>query len=129
MFGIPLIADKKLDFIEASKKSIETVRPEIVMYILFSLAISFIASAGALLFVIGIFFTIPFNVCAIAVAYKDVFGIENKPTKKPAKKEPGKKEEGKKEEEQKKPEQKKETKKTETKKRKKKKTEKAEEEE
>ena len=77
MFGIPLIADKKLDFIEASKKSIETVRPEIVMYILFSLAISFIASAGALLFVIGIFFTIPFNICAIAVAYKDVFGIEN----------------------------------------------------
>ena len=63
------------------------MKPEIVVYLLFTVVVSFIASAGVLLFTIGIFFTIPFNVCAVAVAYKDVFGIENKPVKKTEKKE------------------------------------------
>jgi len=74
MFGIPLIADKKLDFIEASKQSFETVKPDIALYAIFSFVISLITISGVFLFIVGIFFTIPFNACAIAVAYRDVFG-------------------------------------------------------
>ena len=63
------------------QSSFEVVKPEIVLYIRFSLALSIISTVGALLFVIGIFFTVPLNLCAIAVAYKDVFGIENASSK------------------------------------------------
>ena len=98
MFGIPLIADKKLDFIKAYKKSIETIRPEIILYLLFSLTISIISTAGILLFIIGMFFTVPFNMCAIAVAYKDVFGIENKSTEEKTEKKKAEQPEEKKEE-------------------------------
>lgn len=74
IFGIPLIADKKLDFIEAFKQSFETVKPDIALYIAFSIVLSIISFSGFFLFVVGIFFTVPFNACAIAVAYKDIFG-------------------------------------------------------
>ncbi len=88
IFGIPLIADKKLDFIQAGKKNLEIAQPEIALYLVFSLAMSIISTLGFALVVVGVFFTVPFNLCTIAVAYKDVFGIEQASTEEVAKEKP-----------------------------------------
>ena len=77
VFGLPIIADKKLDFFAASQLSIDTVKPKLAQFVLFSFIGSIITISGFLLLGIGIFFTLPIYSCAIAVAYKDVFGIQS----------------------------------------------------
>lgn len=78
LFGIPLIADQKLDFWPASQKSLNTIKPKLVEYLIFSVALSFLAGIGVLLLGIGIFFTIPLYPCAVAVAYNSVFPVSKK---------------------------------------------------
>jgi hypothetical protein len=78
MFGFPLIADQKLDFWPASQKSIDTVKPKLVEFLIFSVALSFLAGIGVLILGVGIFLTMPLYPCAISVAYDSVFGAEGK---------------------------------------------------
>lgn len=74
IFGLPLIADKKLDFWAALELSIQTVKPKLIQYLIFSFAGSIITISGGLLMGVGVLLTFPFYLCSVAVAYKDVFG-------------------------------------------------------
>jgi len=82
MFGIFLIVDKQMNFWPALMESIQTVKTNFWWFFLLSAVASIIGSIGAIAFGIGIVFTIPIQVCILAVAYRDVF-YESKQTSAP----------------------------------------------
>ena len=73
MFGIFLIADKKLDFWTAAQESYYMVRNNIWSFLGFCIVVGVLAQIGAVVCCIGIFFTAPIATCVMAVAYRDVF--------------------------------------------------------
>lgn len=74
LFGMFLIADRKMDFWSASMKSIETVGTGFFPFLAFAVATWLVGAIGSVLCVLGAALTMPIAVCAIAVAYRDVFG-------------------------------------------------------
>ena len=77
MFGLYLIVDKEMDFWPASMTSIRTVKTNFWPFFGLAAIASIIGSIGALAFGIGVVLTIPIQICILAVAYQDVFGIDS----------------------------------------------------
>ncbi|MCB0323845.1 MAG: hypothetical protein KDD69_09740 [Bdellovibrionales bacterium] len=83
LFGIPLIADKKLDVIAAVQTSIDAVKESLPQYIGFAVVASLLGFSGVLLLGVGVVLTLPMYVASIAVAYRDVFGSSTTPVAEP----------------------------------------------
>ena len=74
MFGMFLIVDKELNFLPASRESIQTVKTNFWPFFGLSAIAGIIGSIGAVAFGIGIVLTIPIQVCILTVAYQEIFG-------------------------------------------------------
>lgn len=74
MFGMFLIVDKELNFLPASRESIQIVKTNFWPFFGLSAIASIIGSIGAVAFGIGIVLTIPIQVCILAVTYQEIFG-------------------------------------------------------
>jgi uncharacterized membrane protein len=79
MFTFPLIIEKKMDFWLAMETSRKKVMENLVGFVIFGVVTGLISIAGALLCGIGSLITVPIALCAIGVAYRDVFGLEGLP--------------------------------------------------
>ena len=79
MFGMFLIVDKELNFLPASRESIQTVKTNFWPFFGLSTIAGIIGSIGAAAFGIGIVLTIPIQVCILAVAYQEIFGRNGQP--------------------------------------------------
>ena len=77
MFGMFLIVDREMDWVAASKLSINTVKSNFWPFFGFSAVAGIIGSIGAIACGIGVVLTIPIQGCMLAVAYRDVFGNES----------------------------------------------------
>ncbi len=75
MFGLYLIVDQQMDFWPASQESIQTVKANFWPFFGLAAIASIIGSIGALAFGIGIVLTIPIQICILAVAYQEIFGL------------------------------------------------------
>jgi len=79
MFGMYLIVDKQLNFLPASRESIQTVKTNFWPFFGLSAIASIIGIAGSIAFGIGIVLTIPIQVCILAAAYQEIFGRTGQP--------------------------------------------------
>lgn len=77
MFGIPLVLERKMPFWDALELSRTTVQPQLGQWILFGLVSLLIFAAGILVFGIGVLVTMPISLLMVAVAYRDVFGLQS----------------------------------------------------
>lgn len=73
MFGLFLIVDRKMDFWPASMESIETVKNNFWPLLGLSVVAGLIGGIGSIACGIGIIFTLPIQVCILAVAYRKVY--------------------------------------------------------
>jgi len=73
MFGMFLIVDKKMDFWPASMESINIVKGNFWPFLGFAVVTAIIGSIGGIACGIGIIFTIPIQVCSLAIAYREIF--------------------------------------------------------
>ena len=73
MFGLFLIVDRKMEFWPASVESFNRVKQNFWPFLGFSIVCNLIGSIGAVACGIGIAFTLPIQVCILAVAYRDIF--------------------------------------------------------
>jgi uncharacterized membrane protein len=73
MFGLFLIVDRKMDFWPASMESINTVKTNFWPFLGVSIVAGLIGSLGGIACGIGVIFTLPIQICIVAVAYRDVF--------------------------------------------------------
>jgi uncharacterized membrane protein len=74
MFALFLIVDKKMDFWPAVMASVDKVKMNFWPFLGFAVVISVISALGLIACGIGIIVTMPFYYCAVAVAYRDVYG-------------------------------------------------------
>ena len=72
MFSLFLIADRKMEFIDAIKASVDIVKTNFWPFLGLSVVASIIASLGSILCGIGVVLTMPIYFCIIAVAYRNV---------------------------------------------------------
>jgi hypothetical protein len=80
MFGMYLIVDKQMAFWPASQASIETVKTNFWPFFGLAAIASIIGSIGALVFGIGIVFTVPIQICILACAYEEIFNAAGQPS-------------------------------------------------
>lgn len=69
MFMFPYIVDKKMDFVQAFRASIDLVKGNLLDHTLFFFVTSLIGISGIILCFIGIYFTFPLFYIAYAIAY------------------------------------------------------------
>jgi hypothetical protein len=74
MFGMFLIVDREMDWLPASKESIDIVKSNFWPFFGLSAIAGIIGSIGAIACGIGIVITIPIQGCILAVTYREVFG-------------------------------------------------------
>jgi len=74
-FTTALIVDRKFDFWEAMETSRKVISKRWFPFFGFVLVLVLINIVGALLFFVGLLFTIPLTMCAIAAAYQDILGL------------------------------------------------------
>ncbi|MFZ2632202.1 MAG: hypothetical protein WA081_11850 [Desulfosalsimonadaceae bacterium] len=79
MFGMFLIADRKMDFWPASVESFNVVKTNFWPFLGLSLIASIIGSLGAILCGIGLALTLPVYYCTMTVAYREVFSGQSAP--------------------------------------------------
>ena len=79
MFGLFLIADRKMDFWPASVESFNVVKTNFWPFLGLSLIVSIIGSLGAILCGIGLALTLPVYYCTMTVAYREVFSGQSAP--------------------------------------------------
>lgn len=72
VFGMFLIADRRIGFWEASTQSMNIVKTNFWPFLGLTIVASVIGGIGAIAFGIGVIFTLPMNFCILAVAYRDV---------------------------------------------------------
>ena len=72
MFTSLMVIHKNLSFFEAMEASRKLITKKWFMFLLFALLIGLINIVGLILLGIGMLFTIPFTVCAVAVAFDDI---------------------------------------------------------
>jgi uncharacterized membrane protein len=77
MFTTWLIVDRKLDFWQAMELSRKTVHKHFFEVFGFFLLLFLINFGGLLLLGLGLLVTVPWTLCALTIAYKDVFGIQS----------------------------------------------------
>ncbi|MFW6438303.1 MAG: hypothetical protein ACOCZ7_04735, partial [Armatimonadota bacterium] len=75
LYVFPLIADRRVDGVDAIKWSAEKTTPEFVPFVGFSLVLYVLHAIGAALCGIGLLITGPVTMAAIAVSYDDVLGV------------------------------------------------------
>ena len=73
MFGLFLIVDRKMEFWPASVESFNMVKRNFWPFLGFSIVSNLIGSIGAVACGIGVVFTLPLQVCILAVAYREIF--------------------------------------------------------
>jgi uncharacterized membrane protein len=73
MFALFLIVDRKRDFWPASMESINIVKTNFWPFLGVSIIAGLIGSLGGIACGIGVIFTIPIQMCVLAIAYRDVF--------------------------------------------------------
>jgi uncharacterized membrane protein len=73
MFGLFLIVDREMDFWPASMESINTVKNNFWPLLGLSVVAGLIGGIGGIACGIGVIFTLPIQVCIVAVAYRGVF--------------------------------------------------------
>jgi len=74
-FTTALIVDRKFDFWEAMETSRKVISKRWFSFFGFVLVLVLINIVGALLLGVGLLFTIPLTMCAIAAAYQDILGL------------------------------------------------------
>ncbi len=74
-YSLPLIAATETGAMDAIKISWEKVQPNLVMYAVTYFVYSLVASIGVIACVVGIFVTQPLMLAAIAIAYRENFGL------------------------------------------------------
>ncbi len=74
MFGLFLIADRKMEFWPAAVESYNKVKTNFWPFLGFAIITGLIAQVGGVVCCVGMFLTVPMAYCMIAVAYRDVFG-------------------------------------------------------
>lgn len=77
MLSLPLLLDKNLDFWPAMETSRRIVGKKWFSFFGFSLLLSLINIAGAILLGVGLLFTVPWALCSIAAAYEDIVGLNS----------------------------------------------------
>lgn len=77
IFTTWLIVDRGLDFWPAMELSRKTVHKHFFEVFGFSLLLFLINCGGLLLLGLGLLVTVPWTLCALTIAYKDVFGIQS----------------------------------------------------
>lgn len=75
IFAAPLIIDRRLKFWQALETSRLTMNQQWFRAFAFILLLFAINLAGALMFGVGLFVTLPLSYCAIAVAYNDILNV------------------------------------------------------
>jgi hypothetical protein len=75
MFTIPLIVDCKADFWPAMETSRRLITRQWFFFFCFSLVLDLINLAGFFACGVGLLFTLPWTVCAIAAAYENIVGL------------------------------------------------------
>ena len=71
--GSFLVIDRRMDWDGALQTCVENIKPKVVPWVLFSLALSIVAFAGFFAFVVGSLVTVPVALCAWAHAYEQCF--------------------------------------------------------
>ncbi len=77
LFTTWLIVDRGLDFWQAMELSRKTVHKHWFEVFGFFLLLGLINLGGLLLLGFGLLVTVPWTLCALTIAYKDVFGIQS----------------------------------------------------
>ncbi len=77
LFTTWLIVDRGLDFWQAMELSRKTVHKHWFEVFCFFLLLGLINLGGLLLLGFGLLVTVPWTLCALTIAYKDVFGIQS----------------------------------------------------
>lgn len=72
---LPLIATTDISGIDAIKASLEKTKPQIVMYSVTAFVYSLVSGLGAIACFVGQFVTWPLTIAAMALAYRDNFGL------------------------------------------------------
>jgi len=72
LYVFPLVADRKMDAVEAIKLSVETTAPEFASFAGFAFILYLLQAIGTALCGIGILITGPVTMAAIAVSYDDL---------------------------------------------------------
>ena len=75
VFAVPLVVGKKLEFWPAMEFSRQLVGKQWLSFLGFAIVLGLINFVGALLFGIGLLFTLPLSFCAIAAAYESIIGL------------------------------------------------------
>ena len=78
MFAFPLILEKNMDFWEAMETSRKVVTKNIFELSVFMLVLYIFMIIGVLLLFVGFLVALPIVFTAIALAYRDIFGLEEK---------------------------------------------------
>jgi hypothetical protein len=73
MFGLFLIADKKMDFWPAALASYEKVKDNFWPFLALCVVASLISSIGTVVCCVGVIVTAPLYVAILAVAYREIF--------------------------------------------------------
>jgi hypothetical protein len=73
MFTLPLIVDRRMQAVDALTLSVNTLKKDWLMATLFAVVILLIALAGACACGVGLLFTWPIYLLAIAILYRDYF--------------------------------------------------------
>jgi uncharacterized membrane protein len=77
IFTTWLIVDRGLDFWPAMELSRKTVHQHFFEVFGFFLLLCLINLGGLLLLGFGLLITVPWTLCSLTIAYKDVFGIQS----------------------------------------------------
>jgi hypothetical protein len=76
MFGLPLIADRKMNFWDASMASINLVKLNLLPFIGLFIVAKVLGAIGLIVCGIGLIVTLPIALCVFTVAYRELFGKE-----------------------------------------------------
>jgi uncharacterized membrane protein len=79
MFAPFLIVDKRMDFWPASMESFNRVKTNFWPFLALALVAGIIGGIGEIACGIGIVLTLPIQACILAVAYREVYTIAEKP--------------------------------------------------
>lgn len=77
MFTTFLVIDYRMEFWQAMEISRKIISHNWFAFLLFALVLFFINLLGALAFGIGLLVTLPVTSCAVAVAYKEIVGLNS----------------------------------------------------
>jgi len=83
MFTLPLVIDKRLDFWPAMRLSLHAISKHWWKFLGFLLVLALVNLGGLLLFLVGIFVTIPVSLAALMYAYEDIVNPPGMPAAAP----------------------------------------------